>query len=110
MKVEKRCHNTFCSNLVTTLGKYCKGCAIKKQMGHSKKFKCLESNCETKVKVEGSRCFECNLQYRYYLPTPEEIAKECEAIRKEWDERDFRLRTAYKNPRPDFTRVVKKVS
>ena len=41
-----------------------------------------------------------------YLPTPEQIRKECERIRSEWTERDWENRQVRK-PRPAETREVR---
>lgn len=108
MEVEKRCHNVFCSNLVTTKGKYCKGCAIRKSMEHVKNYVCIEEDCNTRVKKEGCRCYACNLDAKRYLPSPEQIEKECLMIRNEWDEHTRETRIAHKQGSVDYGRVYRK--
>ena len=41
-----------------------------------------------------------------YMPTPEQIAEECERIRSEWTERDWERRDQRK-PRPVETKTVR---
>jgi hypothetical protein len=67
---------------------FCEHCATQ-QVAYPRKYTCKQCGLENTM-VD-------------YLPTPEEIAKKCEAIRSRWSPGELRARNAYRQRRTVMT-------